>query len=158
MQSVAAGLFFEESSSGMPTLKKTPKMTFQRWSEYNNALSDRIESMEERKAYRAYTGHLVTFREQGVSWDLILVADTETREMVKTGELDGFGDPRVLARLLTQFRDAESGSGGSGGGGGSRKRLKNVDWKKLGLCKFWNLNGKCKKGSDCDFKHEKPPK
>ena len=158
MGSMASGLYFEENSHGVPTLKKTQKMSFERWCEWNGNLSDRIEVIEERRDYRTYTSHLIAFREQRVPWEVILAADTETREMIKSGELNGYGDPRILQRFLTKFRDV-----GGGGGGGTPRTPRNpnklkVDWVKLGLCKFWNTKGRCAKGNDCDFKHEKPPR
>ena len=156
MKSISSGLYFEESASGVPELKKTPKMSFERWNEWSNNCCDRMDSVEERQDYRMYTTHLVTFKEQKVPWDTIMTADAETREMIKNGELSGFGDPRVLSRLLTKFRTVESDAGPRGPRLPKGPKGGKVDWVKLGLCKFWNLKGRCAKGNDCDFKHEKP--
>ena len=160
-RSMASGLFFEEGSSGVPELKKRKKMSFDRWSEYNGHLCDGIVDVPARKAYRNYLALITRFytNSSGSKWNSLLDADEEHREMIRTGELDGFDDRKIMERLLSNPALMSTGGGGGGGGGGRKGKGGNKDKGKGAFdkantpCRFHKSPAGCKKGDNCDFKH-----
>lgn len=152
-RSCASGLFFEEGASGVPELKKRKKMSFDRWSEYNNHLCDLIVDVTARKAYRSYVALLVRFyvTTGGSKWNILLDLDEEIREMVKSQELDGFDDRRIMERFLSRPELLTKGS--KGGGGRDGGRTKGGKDKSQIPCRFFKTPAGCKKGDNCDHKH-----
>ena len=157
-RAMASGLFFEEGSSGVPELKKRKKMSYARWSEYNGHLADRIADAVERKAYRSYTALVTRFytNSKGEKWVTLLDVDEEVRDMIRSGELDGFDDSRILERFLSEPALMSTGGGGGGGRkpkGAGRDKGKGGADKANTPCRFHKSPAGCKKGDNCDFKH-----
>jgi hypothetical protein len=104
-------------------------------------------------AYRAYVANLVQLKEApnvAASWDPVLREfDAENRDMIKSGELTGFGDPRIMQRFWSGGKWIQRNNKSPKG----PKSPKNPrDTSKI-PCDFHKKPGGCKKGADCDFKH-----
>ena len=113
-------------------------------------MCDSLSDADVRKSYRNYTNIVVGFSKD-IPWGVLSGIDADVRGMIKSGELDGFDDLRIMQRFMMRVR-----STGGGGGGGGKDPNNKVDWKALGICKFFNSKKGCSKGAKCPFKHEKP--
>mmetsp|Transcript_15698 Transcript_15698/g.18916 ORF Transcript_15698/g.18916 Transcript_15698/m.18916 type:complete len:333 (-) Transcript_15698:337-1335(-) len=142
----SSGFFFDANASGVPTLSKRECMTFERWLEWSGHVCDDTNDRVLRKAYRNYVNIVVGYSKE-IPWSVLSKVDQDIRAMIKSGELDGFDDLRIVQRFMMKLRPGGSKKPGGGKDG--------PDWKALGVCKFFNSKKGCSKGDKCPFKHEK---